>query len=493
MLAGVLGNPKSEDIGLDLILAGRDGDSMTRLLGQHIPLELVGMWLVEVIGCSLLLYALLSSGAADDGDISSAAWRLGAANQAGVLALTLGITSLAAGLYNADTYLRLRGLLVSTSVGTLLALLAVWPVGRAVGIDIVGLIGQRAPLALETLLACTLFLFGLRLAFSYALRANLFARRVLIVGSDDGVRRIVTAVQSLRVGFLDIAGIVTAEDGAAVSPAQLRAMKVWGVIITAEARDVLMAHNVLWGCQRRVRVYSDSRFCEQILRRIDVEQPGSDWRQDGDAGGSKNAKRDDRESGSRAEAVLQRLFDIALSLALLVCTLPLMLATAGLIRLDSTGPSLYRQERVGLHGRIFTVLKFRSMRIDAEARGPVWAAQRDPRVTRVGAFIRLVRIDELPQLINVLRGEMSFIGPRPERPHFVEQLERLLPFYGDRALVKPGLTGWAQVNYPYGASVQDARAKLAYDLYYVKHRSLLLDLLILFATVRVVLLQRGAR
>jgi lipopolysaccharide/colanic/teichoic acid biosynthesis glycosyltransferase len=154
---------------------------------------------------------------------------------------------------------------------------------------------------------------------------------------------------------------------------------------------------------------------------------------------------------------------------------------------------LYRQERVGLHGRPFTILKFRSMHADAEARGPVWAAQRDPRVTRVGAFIRLARIDELPQLLNILRGEMSFIGPRPERPHFAAQLEQTVPLYRNRTLVKPGLTGWAQVNYPYAASVEDARAKLSYDLYYIKHRSLQLDLLILAATVPVVLFGRGAR
>ena len=154
---------------------------------------------------------------------------------------------------------------------------------------------------------------------------------------------------------------------------------------------------------------------------------------------------------------------------------------------------LYRQERVGLHGRAFTLLKFRSMQIDAEARGPAWAAQGDPRVTRVGAFIRRMRIDELPQLINVLKGEMGFVGPRPERPHFVDQLAEVIPFYRDRACVKPGITGWAQVNYPYGASIEDARQKLSYDLYYVKHRNLFLDLLILFATVRVILFQEGAR
>jgi len=195
----------------------------------------------------------------------------------------------------------------------------------------------------------------------------------------------------------------------------------------------------------------------------------------------------------RLDAAARRVSDVVLSLALLALTLPLLLATALLVVLDSPGPVLYRQERVGLHGRVFTLLKFRSMRTDAEPRGPVWAAPGDPRATRVGAVIRLLHIDELPQLVNVLRGEMSLIGPRPERPHFVAQLERVLPLYRERMRVKPGLTGWAQVNYPYGASVEDARAKLSYDLYYVQHRGPLLDVLILLATVRVVLRLRGAR
>jgi exopolysaccharide biosynthesis polyprenyl glycosylphosphotransferase len=191
---------------------------------------------------------------------------------------------------------------------------------------------------------------------------------------------------------------------------------------------------------------------------------------------------------------IKRGFDIAVSLALLLLTLPLMMLTALLIRIDSPGSVLYRQRRVGLHGEQFTLLKFRSMTVDAEQGGdPRWATQQDPRITRVGSFIRSMRIDELPQLLNVLRGEMSMIGPRPERPHFVNQLARIIPFYRERSYVKPGITGWAQVNYPYGASVEDARQKLAYDLYYVKNRSLLLDLLILLATVRVILFREGAR
>lgn len=195
----------------------------------------------------------------------------------------------------------------------------------------------------------------------------------------------------------------------------------------------------------------------------------------------------------RAAAALRRAFDIAMATGLLVGTLPVLLLTALAIRLETRGPVLYRQERVGRDGRVFTLFKFRSMSVDAEANGAVWAIPCDPRVTRVGQFIRLTRIDEIPQVLNVLRGEMAFIGPRPERPVFVAQLERAIPHYGDRAVVRPGITGWAQVRYRYGASVDDARMKLGYDLYYIRHRSLMLDLRILASTVRVVLLQEGAR
>lgn len=190
----------------------------------------------------------------------------------------------------------------------------------------------------------------------------------------------------------------------------------------------------------------------------------------------------------------KRAFDVCASLILLAFAWPVMIVTAISIWLESGGPVLYRQERVGRNGKVFKLLKFRSMRVDAEACGKAqWAQQNDPRVTKNGRIIRALRIDELPQLVNVLRGDMSIVGPRPERPQFVEQLEKQLPFYGLRHKVNPGITGWAQISYPYGSTVADALEKLQYDLYYVKNSSLLFDLMILFQTAHTVLWGRGAR
>jgi lipopolysaccharide/colanic/teichoic acid biosynthesis glycosyltransferase len=179
---------------------------------------------------------------------------------------------------------------------------------------------------------------------------------------------------------------------------------------------------------------------------------------------------------------------------LLALTLPLLAVVACLIKLDSRGPVLYRQVRVGLRGRTFLILKFRSMQVDAERDGRArWAAREDPRVTRIGAVIRKLRIDELPQVLNVLRGDMSFVGPRPERPVFVDELSRAIPYYAERHWVRPGITGWAQINYPYGASIEDARRKLSFDLYYVKNQSTFLDFAILLQTARVIFWNHGAR
>lgn len=207
---------------------------------------------------------------------------------------------------------------------------------------------------------------------------------------------------------------------------------------------------------------------------------------------------EDYESAARRHAApasgrIKRSIDIVLSLGLVFFLSPLLVLTAIAIKLDSRGPVLYRQRRVGFGGREFDVFKFRSMIENAEADGPQYAAINDKRVTRVGGFIRKFRIDEIPQAINVLRGEMSFVGPRPERPEFVRELEREIPNYHCRHLVKPGITGWAQVKYEYAASVEGARSKLRYDLYYIRHFSPALDLLIVLMTVRVALFGLGSR
>ncbi len=209
----------------------------------------------------------------------------------------------------------------------------------------------------------------------------------------------------------------------------------------------------------------------------------------------------DMRAVSRAAAVIsgddisqfKRALDVVLSLGLIVTLTPLLVLTALAIKLDSCGPVLYRQRRVGKDGKIFEVFKFRSMRTDAEKDGPQYARINDDRITRIGRFIRKTRIDEIPQAINVLRGEMSFVGPRPERPEFVVELERAIPHYRSRQLVKPGITGWAQVKYEYAATVEGASEKLRYDLYYIRNFSPLLDIIIIVMTIRVALFGIGSR
>lgn len=190
--------------------------------------------------------------------------------------------------------------------------------------------------------------------------------------------------------------------------------------------------------------------------------------------------------------LMKRVVDVVFALVILLVFWPVMLLTALAIKLDSPGPALFKQERVGQDGTPFTVMKFRSMRADAEKlTGPVWSSEDDPRITRVGRFVRKTRLDELPQLFNVLAGSMSLVGPRPEREHFVEDLSRRIPYFHQRHIVKPGLTGWAQINYPYGNTVEDALHKLQYDLFYIKNHSVLFDLSILFSTIKTVLLRQG--
>ncbi|MGI8467602.1 MAG: TIGR03013 family XrtA/PEP-CTERM system glycosyltransferase [Pyrinomonadaceae bacterium] len=201
-----------------------------------------------------------------------------------------------------------------------------------------------------------------------------------------------------------------------------------------------------------------------------------------------------RGRDTRLKTMFREVIHRTLAVVGLIVSLPIALLTAILIKLDSKGSVFYRQERVGKNGRVIQVIKFRSMKTDAEADGkPVWATSTDDRTTRVGRVIRKIRVDEIPQFWNIIKGEMSFVGPRPERPHFVSQLAEEIPFYEHRHLTAPGLTGWAQIKYPYGASVEDAKQKLQYDLYYIKNQTLALDLIIVFETVKTVLFGKGGR
>ncbi|HYZ62666.1 MAG TPA: exopolysaccharide biosynthesis polyprenyl glycosylphosphotransferase [Acetobacteraceae bacterium] len=444
---------------------------MSQFVGRHVAPEMLALGLLELLLTFALAYILLTPAAG--GFVLEAK----AANHALVVALTVGFIAFTIGLYRPQIFQRARSLVLNTILSAFLAFPAVWGMSKAMGLGEYWPVGYDALRPVKIVLIWTGALVAIRFLFLAAVRLNLFVHRVAIVGPADAPST-AAAVRSGRKGFLEIA-VVRPEQASATS---LGAARVHTLVFSARAAEKLPPAIVDEYARRSIRVESEREFWERHLKRIDISNLDESW-----------LAEIDRRREPRFIALMTRLGDIVTSIVFLVVMLPIMLLVALLVRLDSPGPVLYRQERVGLNGKPFTLMKFRSMRVNAEARGPAWAEQRDPRVTRVGSFMRRARIDELPQLFNILRGEMSFIGPRPERPHFVEQLAQAIPFYRERARVKPGLTGWAQVNYPYGASVEDARAKLSYDLYYVKNRSPLLDLLILFSTVRVILFQEGAR
>jgi sugar transferase (PEP-CTERM system associated) len=254
------------------------------------------------------------------------------------------------------------------------------------------------------------------------------------------------------------------------------------VVSLSDRRGSLPVDELLQAKLSGVRVEDAATMYERITGKILIDDIKPSW-----------LIFSDGFRASRITRAIKRGFDIVVAGLGLLLAAPLMALTALAVRLDSRGPILYCQERVGKDGRPFTLCKFRSMVANAEQGTPIWAKDQDDRVTRVGRFIRLTRLDELPQLWNVLRGDMSCVGPRPERPFFVQQLTAEIPFYNTRHVVRPGVTGWAQVKYRYGSSVEDAAEKLRYDLYYIKHQSLIFDLTILLDTVKVVLFRQGAK
>lgn len=337
----------------------------------------------------------------------------------------------------------------------------------------------------------------LRFAANHVLLTDVFRRRVLVLGAglhadliNTRMRRRSDRASFMVVGFLPVPDqpvhvderlLVTTDFALSEIVEWLQVYEI--VVAPDERRGALPMEEMLKCAQRGITVTDLSTFFEREAGVVKLDVADPSWL--AFSGGFDH---------SVPRRLNKRFFDLAAACALLAVAWPLMLIVAACIAIESRGPILYRQTRVGENGRNFELVKFRSMRVDAEADGVArWAVHGDDRTTRVGRLIRLTRLDELPQLFNILKGDMSFVGPRPERPPFVDMLSHEVRYYNVRHCVKPGLTGWAQVRYPYGASVHDAEEKLTFDLFYVKNHGLVFDLLILLQTVEIVLFRRGAR
>jgi len=341
-------------------------------------------------------------------------------------------------------------------------------------------------------------LVGTRLVFYSLCDAPALQRKILVIGSGKQARQLADDVNTGLLKGINLCGFVPVDTQTANSVRQQNLIipdkDILGlvteldideiVIALDDRRGVLPAEQILDCKMRGTRVTPLLEFLEKHTGSIAIDSlnPSSMIFSDG-------------YSGAALGDWKKRSFDLVVSTVLLIVSLPVLVITALAIWIESTdkAPIFYRQQRVGKHGKSFSVLKFRSMNTDAEKNGAQWAAKKDNRITKVGRFIRQTRIDELPQLLNVFKGEMSFVGPRPERPEFVAELKQAVPYYDIRHNTLPGITGWAQVCYPYGASVDDARRKLQYDLYYMKNHSLFLDITILFQTVQVCIWSQGAR
>ncbi len=325
-----------------------------------------------------------------------------------------------------------------------------------------------------------------------------FGERVLIVGSGESAVEIAREVLSRPDAGYRIAGFVGTDleqlGKSLINPRVIGLTDQLGELVKREHIDRIV---VAMGERRgqfptdkllqlslagHVSIEEGAAFYERITGRVSLGMIRPSWLIF--TGPGRKAK-----LASLSRAAVHRFA----ALVGAILSLPIVLVTAILIKLESRGPVFYKQERVGKNGRPFTLIKFRSMREDAEQDGPVWASKGDDRTTRVGRVMRKIRVDEIPQFWNILRGEMSFVGPRPERPHFVAQLAEEIPYYEQRHLIAPGLTGWAQIKYPYGASIEDARQKLQYDLFYIKNYSLVFDSIILFETIKIILFGRGAQ
>ncbi len=406
-------------------------------------------------------------------------------------AITVQLAMVGVGVYGSDSLHSLR-----VSVPRLFVSISLAVLGLALIFFLVPAITFWRSNLLYAMLLALLGLGVARLTFGKTLAAEIFKRRILVLGAGPRAARLGRMAERDGAGFR-IAGYVSMNDGPVAVNHVVRRSDIANlgehiveckadevVLALEERRNALPFNDLLRVKTTGVHVTDLSSFLERETGRVDLDSLNPSWL----------IFSDGFSSGRRLSSMGKRLFDVAVSLVILACAAPLIALTALLIKLESPGPAFFRQRRIGLYGQAFDILKLRSMRQDAEVGGiAVWAQKDDPRVTRIGAVIRKLRIDELPQAWSVLKGEMSFVGPRPERPQFVSDLEARLPYYAERHMVKPGITGWAQINYPYGASIDDARQKLEYDLYYAKNYTPFLDLLILLTTMRVILWPEGAR
>jgi sugar transferase (PEP-CTERM system associated) len=466
---------------------------MLRLFRHYVPLPTIAFAAVELFFLFWSFYVYHSRAARSYGT------EAGSVGLSAAFAFSVFVMMFSLGLYSRVIFVRRREMLMRI----VLSFCFVAPLFIA-GVAIASpYLAPAIPWSQESFLPGMLFglfaIAGTRFLLLPMINVGALKRRVLIIGVGDYARRIeqLVAANANR-GFLVVDYLRLANEAPRIrsnyidhrrnlggrSIAQIADEKlVDEVVVALRDRRGLPAGDLLDCKLSGINVSEYLTFWERETGKIDLEALNPSWLFYSD--------------GFRANwytNLVKRLFDIVVSLIAVAVTLPIIALIAAAIRLEGAGPIFYAQERVGLNGRRFRLMKFRSMSVNAETDGvPVWAATNDQRITRIGALIRKTRIDEIPQVFNVLRGDMSFIGPRPERPFFVETLMKEIPYYNERHRVKPGISGWAQINYPYGASVEDAREKLTYDLYYVKNRSLFLDLVILLPTARVVLWPEGVR
>lgn len=462
---------------------------MIRLFKHYVPYAVLFLALVDL--CLLLVAA-------------ETAWVI-RANQIGMqvdyignriwplitFAASVQIAAMAVGVYSQESLQSLRfaiaRLIVAVSLGVIFM--------AVMAFALPGMTLWRSN-SLYAMILSFAYLALSRLILGSLIGGESFKRRLLVLGAGKRAQRIKDLEARRGSGFV-VVGFIAMDEAKRVIPEAINRSAIYNladfvvklgasevVLALEERRNALPLQDLLRIKTTGVHVNDISSFLERETGRVDLDSVNPSWL----------IFSDGFSSGRRLSGIAKRLFDIAASAVLLAMTLPVILLFALLIKLESRGPAFYRQERVGRYGVGFNLLKLRSMRVDAEAEGKaIWAAKNDPHVTRVGKFIRKVRIDELPQTWCVLKGDMSFVGPRPERPEFVSDLEKQLPYFAERHMVKPGITGWAQINYPYGASIEDSRQKLEYDLYYAKNYTPFLDLLILLQTIRVVIWPEGAR